>query len=262
MKRALVSVALLFAVGCKDGPEEVDPMLLDTGIDLEKDSGTDPFDAGDSGTTDTGTTSDGGPGDAMDAQPDGDVVDGDLPDGDQPDGDQPDGDGLDGDQPDGDQDAEVDPDGGDAGVDTGPVQLTEDFTDPVNEIFTCPDTTQVLPGLAVENGTQCLGIDGSGCPDVRGLPGPGSAECADPAQNPFIGTGQCVADFFACFDPMGTCANNNGTFTWGNGAVQNIMVDGTGRLIRSEFIPSTSTVPCIVGLPEVAGGTRVIYTQQ
>jgi hypothetical protein len=237
-------------------------MLLDTGFDLEKDAGGDP-DASDSGTTDIGTIADVGPRDgAMDAQPtDADAGDVGPQDGDQPDGDPLDGDQFDGDQVDAD-DGGVDQDGGDTGVDTGPVELTEDFTDPDNEVFTCPDNTQVLPGLAVENGTQCLGIDGSGCPDARGLPGPGSVECADPAQNPFIGTGQCVADFFACFDPMGTCTNNNGTFTWGNGAVQNIMVDGMGRLIRSEFIPSTSTVPCIVGLPEVAGGTRVIYTQQ
>jgi hypothetical protein len=262
MTKAIAVFALIFAFACEEGPAEVDATIVDVGPDLEKDAGGDPTDAGiDGGMTDTGTVgADAGPldGEVEDAgQNDGEVADAAdaaEQDGDLADADPSDGDLLDGDLPDGDADG---------GEDAGPIALSEDFSDPVNEIFTCPDGTMVLPGLNVENGTQCLGIDGSGCPDERGLPGPGAVECSDPNHNPFIGAGQCVSDFFGCFDAAGTCTNDGaGTFTWGSGAMQVIEVDGTGRLIRSRFIPSTSTVPCIVGLPEMQGGTRVIYTQQ
>ncbi len=246
---------ILFLCACTSGPAEVDASVVDAGT-IETDAGPQAEDSGlgpkDAALTDTGTgttAADAGPdgGDAGDqdaAAGDGDLVDGDLTDG------------------------AILADGGDAGpdldgggIDVGPVDLVEDFTDPEDEIFTCPDTTAVTPGFDVENGTQCLGIDGSGCPEERGLPGPGSAECSNPAQNPFIGAGQCVTDFFACFDPMGGCTSDGlGTYSWGNGAVQIIQLAGDGSLIRSEFYPSTSTVPCVVGLPETPGGSRVVYT--
>ena len=271
MTRILAVLPLLLLFACKSGPDEVDASLFDTGFLPEKDAGEDAgfadtgttaIDAAIDGAVNDGAIDDGAVNDG--AITDGEALDGEIGDGAITDGEPGDGEPIDGDLMDGNVDPDatpIDPDGG--AIDTGPQQLVEDFTDPVNEVFTCPDTTAITPGLAVENGTQCLGIDGSGCPDERGLPGPGSTECTDPAQNPFIGGGQCVGDFFSCFDPMGTCTNDGaGTFTWANGAMQTIMVDLMGRLVRSEFTPAGAAAPCIVGLPETAGGTRVIYTQQ
>lgn len=244
MSRARYAIPLSIILhACTSGPEEVDVTLLDAGPagDASADGG--PFDSGpprdagrDAAVTDSGTTApdagdlDAGPVDSGTTAIDAGGLDGGEPDGGLP-------------------------------PDSGPTQLIEDFTDPADEVFTCPNGTDVLPGDQVENGTQCLGIDGSGCPAERGLPGPDDAACSDPAENPFIGPGQCVSDFFACFDPSGACSNDGmGTFTWANGAVQEIQVNANGALIQSAFYPSTSTVPCVIAVPETMGGTRVVYT--
>lgn len=256
MSRKLPGLFIAFLLyACSSGPEEVDVTFLDAGPTTA--------DASDGGRVDSGTTAvDAGD---LDGGPDGGVVDsgttasdaGDLDGGIVDTGTTT----LDGGPTDGGPD-DGGPDGG-APFDSGPIELVEDFTDPANEIFTCPGGTDVLPGLQVENGTQCLGIDGSGCPAERGLPGPDDVACSDPAHNPFVGAGQCISDFFACFDPSGTCSNDGmGTFTWGNGATQVIQVDANGALIQSAFYPSTSTVPCVLAVPETMGGTRVIYTLQ
>ena len=154
-------------------------------------------------------------------------------------------------------DAQPRPDGGDAAIgDTG--VLLENFA---TGEFTCPDGTLVATGTIAEQGAQCLGVSGFFCPDEVGLDGPGSAICVDPGANPFAGGGQCVTTFFGCFNPAGACTNDgNGTFTWGNGARQVIMVDVMGRLIESRFFSSGGgATPCIIGRP---GGSGAIYVPQ
>jgi hypothetical protein len=255
MIRSAAVLSLLLSFACGKGPDQVDASLFDTGADTG--TATVTMDAS---QVDSSLQKDADPidGDVLD----GEVGDAEVGDGEVSDGDLADAEPIDSEPMDAGTDTGVDGGGNDAG-DGGPIQLTEDFTDPVNEVFTCPDATQVLPGANVENGTQCLGIDGSGCPEARGLPGPGSIECSDPNHNPFIGTGQCVSDFFACFDPMGACSNDGaGTFTWANGARQFIEVDVNGRLVRSEFYSSSGLLPCVVSMPNVPGGTVVIYSRQ
>ncbi len=153
------------------------------------------------------------------------------------------------------------PDVGIPDVGVGAV-LIEDFTNFNNEIFTCPDGTQIQTGALIEQGTQCLGIDGFSCPAPRMLAGPGDAMCVDPLYNPFVGAGQCVSDFFSCFNPTGTCTDNAGTFSWQSGAQQIISFDMNGGLIESRFIPAGATQPCIIGTPETPGATRIRYVRQ
>jgi hypothetical protein len=147
-------------------------------------------------------------------------------------------------------DAGPQPDGGN----NSSGSLVENFSPPGGGLlWTCPDGTEIaLTSEKSKQSTLCLGIDGSEC-RAQGVPGPGDAECDDPSFNGFLGT--CVAEYFSCFQPGGTCEiQGNGNQEWGNGALQDRVYMG----FIASYWPSGATMPCITA--ELGDGI-VTYTR-
>lgn len=135
------------------------------------------------------------------------------------------------------------------------VTLRENYAPPGGGfVWTCDDGTALtLTSEETARSTICLGVDGSRCPGE--FPGPGSAECDDPAHNKFKGT--CVETFFSCFQPTGTCmVGGNGNQTWSSGAVQD---RNSGGFLAS-YMPDGNTA-CVTAVNNDAT-TSVIYTQR
>ena len=145
-----------------------------------------------------------------------------------------------------------------------PMVLIENFGDPANTTFTCPNGTVVNTGTAVVSSIHCVGFSSSRCPAQDSLPGPGAPECLDPMRNRFIGVGQCVTDFFSCFGAGGTCtpSSMNRVFTWGSGSVQNSSFSPGGQLIEARYRGPGATSDCVVAQPGPAGSNTVVYTRQ
>jgi len=134
--------------------------------------------------------------------------------------------------------------------------LIENYSPPGGGlVWTCPDGSAItLTSAESKQSTICLGIDGSECPGPK--PGPGDAQCDDPMFNRFKDT--CVAGFFDCFDPTGTCTKEgNGNQTWTNGALQ----DRSPSSGLAEWIPSAGQPPCVSG-ELVPGTTTIRYTKK
>ena len=128
--------------------------------------------------------------------------------------------------------------------------LIENYSPPGGGLeWTCPDGTVLsLTSEVSKQSTLCLGIDGSECRG-EGVPGPGDAECDDPAFNAFKGT--CVEEFFSCFQPTGTCTIlPTGNQEWGDGALQ----DRTIAHVLAAYVPAGATEACIKGIAHEADG--------
>ena len=133
--------------------------------------------------------------------------------------------------------------------------LIEDFAPPGGGlVWTCPDGTELaLDSEMSKQSTICLGIDGSECPRTppRNAPGPGEAQCDDPAYNRFKDT--CVEQYFSCFQPSGTCTiEANSNQTWSNGAVQDRNYMG----FVAAYFQDPNGQPCITA--EISNGV-VVY---
>lgn len=137
----------------------------------------------------------------------------------------------------------------------GGAYLIENYSPPGGGLhWTCPDGTKlVLSAAESKQSTICMGIDGSECPGPK--PGPGDAQCEDPAFNKFKGT--CVAAFFDCFDPGGTCSKAaNNDQGWTSGAKQ----DRNPAMGLAQWIGSAGPPACVTG-ELVPGTTTVRYTK-
>lgn len=133
-------------------------------------------------------------------------------------------------------------------------RLIENFSPPGGGlVWTCPDGTVLsLASEVSKQSTLCLGIDGSEC-RTSGTPGPGDAECDDPAFNAFKGT--CVEEYFSCFQPSGTCEIlENGNQEWTDGALQNRNYMG----FLTSYFAAGAQEPCVTG---TLGNTTVSYSR-
>ncbi len=146
----------------------------------------------------------------------------------------------------------------------GPGVLIEDDSDLSAIKITCPNGTTIVTGPPEIHGQsmQCLGIEPESCPETAMLPGPGSAKCADPSYDKFIGAGQCVSDFFACYAPSGGCkASDAQHFAWGNGAHLTVTMTGS-ELAEIDYYPAASGPPCIVAKPSAPGTPVYRFVRQ
>ncbi len=93
-------------------------------------------------------------------------------------------------------------------------------------------------GTTTATTTTGAGGAGGGSSTSTGTGGAAPVDCANPAENPILGT--CYATFFACFAPTGTCTfaikQNPGSadqdYTWSDGSAAKVSIkqDATGTI--------------------------------
>jgi hypothetical protein len=129
----------------------------------------------------------------------------------------------------------------------------------------------------------CGGDGDEGGGDAQGSgPGADSADCTDPAENPYDEVA-CLADFFACFAPTGTCTGEislTGTLTlnWTDGAklestpdLSGIVIDPTDPPTAEDFqglgadtVLSTNGTTCATAKTELKTAdceSKTVYTR-